>query len=58
MLTIQAYDTSDIEAVIKLWWKTWHNTFPEIRQNVVSGATIKDIVAIVKSPDCKLIRNH
>ncbi|MBV6628117.1 MAG: GNAT family N-acetyltransferase [Rivularia sp. (in: Bacteria)] len=31
MLRIRPYDTSDIEAVIKLWWKTWHQIFPEIK---------------------------
>ncbi|MDY6897254.1 MAG: GNAT family N-acetyltransferase [Cyanobacteriota bacterium] len=31
MQAIRAYNTSDIEAVVKLWWKTWHQTFSEIR---------------------------
>ena len=31
MLTIRSYKSSDIEAVVKLWWETWHNTFPQIK---------------------------
>jgi hypothetical protein len=31
MPTIRPYNTSDIERVVKLWWKTWHNTFAEIK---------------------------
>jgi len=31
MQTIRPYTTSDIEAVVKLWWETWHQTFPEIK---------------------------
>ena len=31
MLKIRSYKSSDIEAVVKLWWKTWHNTFPQIK---------------------------
>lgn len=31
MQTIRPYKTSDIEAVVKLWWKTWHQAFPGIK---------------------------
>ena len=31
MQTIRAYNPSDIDDVVKLWWKTWHQTFPEIK---------------------------
>ncbi|MEA5594161.1 GNAT family N-acetyltransferase [Rivularia sp. UHCC 0363] len=31
MQTIRPYNTSDIEQVVKLWWETWHQTFPEIK---------------------------
>ncbi len=31
MKAIRPYNPFDIEAVVKLWWKTWHNTFPEIK---------------------------
>lgn len=31
MYAIRAYNPSDIEDIVKLWWKTWHQTFPEIK---------------------------
>ena len=31
MQAIRPLKSSDIEAVVKLWWKTWNETFPEIK---------------------------
>ncbi|MEM9925091.1 MAG: GNAT family N-acetyltransferase [Cyanobacteria bacterium P01_D01_bin.50] len=31
MQTIRPYNACHIEQVVKLWWKTWHQTFPQVK---------------------------
>ena len=31
MYVIRAYNYSDLELIVNLWWKTWHQTFPQIK---------------------------
>ena len=49
MHVIRHYKPSDIEAVVKLWWETWNQTFPEIKHPqpyAVWKARFKDDIAV------------
>ena len=49
MQAIRPFKSSDIEAVVKLWWETWNQTFPEIKhpQPYVSWkARFQDDIAV------------